>query len=156
MMKNAASLYLVLTVFLLNLCEGMTFFITPHQAPLRSESKSIKMSSSQIFSTPEIFDEDISLRFSGVGRLYHDENSCSISKEENAESPHMAVVDRLSESTVAIVGIGGVGSWAAEAICRSGVGNIILLDLDDICTSNINRQVSIKLLHIAKESIKFQ
>lgn len=42
---------------------------------------------------------------------------------------------------MAVVGIGGVGSWAAEALCRSGVGNIVLIDLDDICVSNTNRQV---------------
>ena len=48
---------------------------------------------------------------------------------------------RLHTSTVAVVGLGGVGSWAAEAICRSGVGNIILIDLDDICISNTNRQL---------------
>ena len=34
-----------------------------------------------------------------------------------------------------------MGSWAAEALCRSGIGNIILLDLDDICISNTNRQL---------------
>ena len=56
------------------------------------------------------------------------------------QSPHLAVVDRLAASTVAVVGLGGVGSWAAEALVRSGVGNIILIDLDDICISNTNRQ----------------
>jgi tRNA threonylcarbamoyladenosine dehydratase len=51
------------------------------------------------------------------------------------------VLDRLKKATVAVVGIGGVGSWAAESLCRSGVGNIILIDLDDICISNTNRQL---------------
>lgn len=40
-----------------------------------------------------------------------------------------------------VVGIGGVGSWAAEALARSGVGRITLVDLDDICVTNINRQI---------------
>lgn len=55
--------------------------------------------------------------------------------------PHLAIVDRLADSTVVVIGIGGVGSWAAEALCRSGVGNLILIDLDDICISNTNRQL---------------
>lgn len=55
--------------------------------------------------------------------------------------PHLQVVERLSQATVVVVGLGGVGSWAAEAICRSGVGNIVMIDLDDICISNTNRQL---------------
>jgi tRNA A37 threonylcarbamoyladenosine dehydratase len=49
--------------------------------------------------------------------------------------------DRIRNSHVAVVGIGGVGSWAAEALARSGVGEISLLDMDHIAESNINRQV---------------
>src|SRR5690606_4849642 len=41
---------------------------------------------------------------------------------------------------VCVVGIGGVGSWAVEALARSGVGRITLIDADDICVSNVNRQ----------------
>ena len=48
---------------------------------------------------------------------------------------------RLQNSRVAVVGIGGVGSWAAEALARAGVGHITLIDGDDICVSNVNRQV---------------
>jgi tRNA A37 threonylcarbamoyladenosine dehydratase len=47
----------------------------------------------------------------------------------------------LSKAHFLIVGIGGVGSWAAEALARSGAGKISLIDLDDICMTNINRQV---------------
>ena len=50
-------------------------------------------------------------------------------------------VERLTNSKVLVVGIGGVGSWVAEALVRSAVGHIVLLDLDDICVSNPNRQV---------------
>ena len=47
----------------------------------------------------------------------------------------------LSDLQICVVGIGGVGSWAAESLARTGVGNITLLDPDDIVSSNINRQV---------------
>src|SRR5690606_36376642 len=42
---------------------------------------------------------------------------------------------------VCVVGIGGVGSWAAEALARSGIGAITLTDMDDICVTNTNRQI---------------
>ena len=50
-------------------------------------------------------------------------------------------LDALRRSSVAIVGIGGVGSWAAEAIARAGVGHLVLIDDDAVCVTNINRQV---------------
>lgn len=50
-------------------------------------------------------------------------------------------LQRLQSAHVAVVGIGGVGSWAAEALARSGVGELTLIDLDDICISNSNRQI---------------
>jgi len=49
--------------------------------------------------------------------------------------------DYLRECHVAVIGIGGVGSWAAEALARNGLGSITLIDHDDIAPSNINRQV---------------
>ncbi len=48
---------------------------------------------------------------------------------------------RLRAARVAIVGVGGVGSWAAEALARSGIKGLVLIDLDQIAESNINRQV---------------
>src|SRR5690554_2572493 len=63
------------------------------------------------------------LRFGGIARLYGVE-----------------ALQRLQHAHVAVVGIGGVGSWAAEALARSGVGEISLFDLDDICITNTNRQ----------------
>lgn len=63
-------------------------------------------------------------RFGGVARLYGDE----------------ALV-RLRRAHVAVIGLGGVGSWACEALARSGVGALTLVDLDDVCVSNINRQL---------------
>ena len=52
-----------------------------------------------------------------------------------------AGVDRLATSTVTVFGIGGVGSFAAEALVRSGVGRMILVDYDRICVTNVNRQL---------------
>jgi len=48
---------------------------------------------------------------------------------------------RLTQATVTIVGIGGVGSWVAEALARTAVGKLILIDMDDICVTNTNRQI---------------
>lgn len=50
-------------------------------------------------------------------------------------------IDRLKHSKVAVFGIGGVGSYAAEALGRCGIGSIVLVDYDDICITNINRQI---------------
>lgn len=63
-------------------------------------------------------------RFGGIARLYGEQG-----------------LQRLQQAHVAVIGIGGVGSWAAEALVRSGVGEITLIDLDDICVTNTNRQV---------------
>lgn len=52
-----------------------------------------------------------------------------------------AVYTRLRAARIAIVGVGGVGSWTAEALARSGVAELTLIDLDHIAESNINRQV---------------
>ena len=52
-----------------------------------------------------------------------------------------AAAERFTRLHVLVVGIGGVGSWAAEALARNGVGEITLLDNDDIARSNINRQI---------------
>lgn len=50
-------------------------------------------------------------------------------------------LEKLKNSTVAVFGIGGVGSYTVEALARSGVGHLVLIDHDDVCVSNINRQV---------------
>ncbi len=63
-------------------------------------------------------------RFGGVARLYG-----------------AAALQRLAAAHVVVVGVGGVGSWAAEALARSGVGRLSLIDLDHVAESNINRQV---------------
>lgn len=67
---------------------------------------------------------DLQRRFGGVARLYGE-----------------AGAKRLSDAHVCVVGIGGVGSWAAEALARSGIGALTLIDLDMVAESNTNRQV---------------
>ena len=67
---------------------------------------------------------DAERRFAGVARLYG-----------------AAAFGRLVAAHAIVVGIGGVGSWAAEALARSGVGRITLVDLDHVAESNINRQI---------------
>lgn len=67
---------------------------------------------------------DLQRRFGGLERLYGVQGAAAI---RNAR--------------VAVVGIGGVGSWAAEALARSGVGALTLIDLDHVAESNINRQI---------------
>ena len=50
-------------------------------------------------------------------------------------------LNKLRKSTVAVFGLGGVGSFAAEALCRAGIGRMVLVDFDDICLTNVNRQI---------------
>lgn len=68
--------------------------------------------------------DDFYSRFGGIARLYSRE-----------------ALDRLRDSHVAVVGLGGVGSWVVEALARSGVGRLTLIDLDEVCLSNVNRQL---------------
>lgn len=49
--------------------------------------------------------------------------------------------ERIQRATVTVVGLGGVGSWAVEALARSGVGGLTIVDLDEVCVTNINRQL---------------
>jgi tRNA A37 threonylcarbamoyladenosine dehydratase len=63
-------------------------------------------------------------RFAGIDRLYG-----------TGAAAHLAT------RHVAVIGLGGVGSWAAEALARSGVGRLTLIDADDLCVSNTNRQL---------------
>ncbi len=57
-------------------------------------------------------------------------------------------MERLARARVLVVGLGGVGSWTVEALARSGVGALTLMDGDDVCVSNTNRQ-----LHAVAESV---
>ena len=59
----------------------------------------------------------------------------------------------LAATRVAIIGVGGVGSWAAEALVRSGVEHLLLVDSDTICSTNVNRQVQATALNIGKSKV---
>ena len=74
---------------------------------------------------------DFETRFGGIARLYG-----------------QAGLQKLRTAHVCVVGIGGVGTWAAEALARSGVGALTLVDLDEVCVTNINRQ-----LHALTETV---
>jgi len=63
-------------------------------------------------------------------------------------------LNKLKNSTVAIFGIGGVGTFAAEALARTAVGKFILVDDDDICLTNINRQIHANRSTIGKAKVE--
>ena len=50
-------------------------------------------------------------------------------------------MERLRAAHVAVIGVGGVGSWTVEALARSGIGRLTLIDADEVCVSNVNRQL---------------
>jgi tRNA A37 threonylcarbamoyladenosine dehydratase len=68
--------------------------------------------------------KDLQERFAGIDRLYG-----------------AGTVMRLAQARIAVVGLGGVGSWAVEALARSAVGHLTLFDADDLCLSNTSRQL---------------
>ncbi len=67
---------------------------------------------------------DLERRFGSLARLYG-----------------LAGADKIRTAHVVVVGVGGVGSWTAEALVRSGVGRLTMIDLDNVAESNINRQI---------------
>lgn len=69
-------------------------------------------------------DSTYDARFSGIGRLYG-----------------LRAQEKIRTSSVLVIGIGGVGSWVAESLARTGIGGLTLVDLDDVCVTNVNRQV---------------
>ncbi len=68
--------------------------------------------------------DDYETRFAGIARLYGSE-----------------ALARFRRSHVCVVGVGGVGSWVVEALARSGIGALTMIDLDDVCVTNVNRQL---------------
>lgn len=63
-------------------------------------------------------------RFGGIARLYGE-----------------AALTAFANAHIGVIGIGGVGSWVAESLARSGIGEITLIDMDDVCITNTNRQI---------------
>ena len=78
--------------------------------------------------------ESIPYRFGGIARLYGH-----------------AALNRFLTARVAVIGVGGVGSWAVESLARSGVGKLTLVDLDEICLTNVNRQLHAMDGHIGRQ-----
>jgi tRNA A37 threonylcarbamoyladenosine dehydratase len=73
---------------------------------------------------PCLNDIDFDRRFGGIARLYGE-----------------AGLARFRNAHICVVGVGGVGSWVVEALARSAIGNITMIDLDNVAESNINRQI---------------
>ncbi len=67
---------------------------------------------------------DYETRFGAIGRLYGAEG-----------------LERIRTTHVCVIGLGGVGSWVVEALARSGVGALTIVDMDEVCLSNVNRQI---------------
>ena len=85
------------------------------------------MSAADVVATPapaSVDHADLERRFGGLRRLYGEGGYA-----------------RVRAGRVAVVGLGGVGSWAVEALARSGVATLVLIDLDHVAESNINRQI---------------
>jgi tRNA A37 threonylcarbamoyladenosine dehydratase len=82
------------------------------------------------FISPELLlpseqhDIDYDRRFGGIARLYG-----------------APALERFRSAHVCVIGVGGVGSWIAEALARSAIGNITMIDLDNVAESNVNRQI---------------
>jgi tRNA A37 threonylcarbamoyladenosine dehydratase len=75
--------------------------------------------------TPAAEDDiDFARRFGGIGRLYGER-----------------ALERFKTAHVCVIGVGGVGSWIVEALARSAIGHLTLIDLDNVAESNINRQI---------------
>jgi tRNA A37 threonylcarbamoyladenosine dehydratase len=92
--------------------------------PLQSTHGTRAQRAAFLMSAPALPEADLERRFGGLRRLYGE-----------------LAYARLRAARVAVVGVGGVGSWAAEALARSGVARLVLIDLDHVAESNINRQL---------------
>ncbi|MEJ1355696.1 MAG: tRNA cyclic N6-threonylcarbamoyladenosine(37) synthase TcdA [Candidatus Sedimenticola sp. (ex Thyasira tokunagai)] len=80
---------------------------------------------------------DYQRRFGGIARLYG-----------------VHGLEAFRKANVCVVGIGGIGSWAVEALARSGIGEITLIDLDHVAESNINRQIHALESQIGKAKVE--
>ena len=81
--------------------------------------------------------QNYELKYSGIGRLYG-----------------LEAMKKLSASHVCVIGVGGVGSWCVEALVRSGLGELTLVDMDDVCITNVNRQLPALEDTVGKQKIE--
>lgn len=86
---------------------------------------------------PPVCEIDFERRFGGVARLYG--------------APALA---RFRSAHVCVIGVGGVGSWAVEALARSAIGELTLIDLDNVAESNINRQIQAMTATVGQPKIE--
>ena len=82
------------------------------------------MSQALPLSPVDVTDVDLERRFGGIGRLYG-----------------QSALAHFRRAHVCVIGVGGVGSWAVEALARSAIGQLTLIDLDNLAESNVNRQI---------------
>ena len=82
-------------------------------------------------------DDEYERRFAGVAKIYGD-----------------SAFQHYAHSHVMVIGIGGVGSWAVEALARTGIGELTLVDMDVVAASNINRQLPAMSSTLGQEKIE--
>lgn len=75
-------------------------------------------------------------RFAGIARLYG-----------------VQALERLAKAHFMVIGVGGVGSWTAEALARTGIGELTIIDLDDVCITNTNRQLHALTSTVGKSKV---
>jgi len=90
----------------------------------------------QLFTMQQETDIDFDRRFGGIARLYG-----------------AAALERFRQAHVCVIGVGGVGSWVVEALARSAIGQISMIDLDNVAESNINRQIQANTDTIGKAKV---
>jgi tRNA A37 threonylcarbamoyladenosine dehydratase len=83
-----------------------------------------------------IDDIDFERRFGGIARLYGAQG-----------------LQRFQDAHICVIGVGGVGSWVVEALARSAIGRITMIDLDNVAESNINRQIQATSLTLGKAKV---
>lgn len=83
-----------------------------------------------------IADVDMARRFGGIARLYG-----------------AAALARFQKAHVCVIGVGGVGSWVVEALARSAIGRITMIDLDNVAESNVNRQLHALTANLGKAKV---
>jgi tRNA A37 threonylcarbamoyladenosine dehydratase len=81
-------------------------------------------------------DIDFERRFGGIARLYG-----------------VPALERFRQAHVCVIGVGGVGSWIVEALARSAIGHITMIDLDNVAESNVNRQIHALTDNIGKAKV---
>lgn len=89
----------------------------------------------QVTSSPDD-DIDFERRFGGIARLYGAQG-----------------LARFQQAHICVIGVGGVGSWVVEALARSAIGSITMIDLDNVAESNINRQIQATSLTVGKAKV---